>query len=97
MESLEFRQQSCIFAISCRHINAFPQIDTQEDDDLMDVLYSISESTGDRIVMIIDEWDALTPLILPHALDSIRMRCRLWQVSITHLWKNLRCGMTDIQ
>ena len=45
-------QKNCIFVLSCRHINAFPQIDTQEDDDLMDVLYSISESTGDRFVMI---------------------------------------------
>ena len=40
-------------------LNAFPQINTEEDDDLMDILYSISESTGDRFVMIIDEWDAI--------------------------------------
>ena len=42
-------------------LNAFPQINTEEDDDLMDILYSISESTGDRFVMIIDEWDAILP------------------------------------
>ena len=37
----------------------FPQITRQEDDDLMDVLYSISESTGEHFMMIIDEWDAI--------------------------------------
>src|SRR5574344_364658 len=40
-------------------LKVFPQIDTQEDDDLMDILYRISETTGDRFVMIIDEWDAI--------------------------------------
>ena len=37
----------------------FPQITRQEDDDLMDVLCSISESTGEHFMMIIDEWDAI--------------------------------------
>ncbi|MGN0281132.1 MAG: AAA family ATPase [Prevotella sp.] len=37
----------------------FPQISRQDDDDLMEVLYRISESTGERFVMIIDEWDAI--------------------------------------
>ena len=40
-------------------LNAFPQIDTQDDDDLMDILYHICESTGERFFMIIDEWDAI--------------------------------------
>ena len=40
-------------------LNAFPQIDTQDDDDLMDILYRICESTGERFFMIIDEWDAI--------------------------------------
>lgn len=37
----------------------FPLIHRQEDDDLMDILYRISERTGERFVMIIDEWDAI--------------------------------------
>ncbi|MGN0048965.1 MAG: AAA family ATPase [Bacteroides sp.] len=37
----------------------FHQITRQEDDDLMDILYRISESTDERFVMIIDEWDAI--------------------------------------
>ena len=38
-------------------LNAFPHINA--DDDLMDVLYSISDSMGYRFMMIIDEWDAI--------------------------------------
>ena len=37
----------------------FPQIIRQEDDDLMEILSRISQSTGERFVMIIDEWDAI--------------------------------------
>ena len=37
----------------------FTQISRQDDDDLMEILYRISESTGERFVMIIDEWDAI--------------------------------------
>ena len=40
-------------------LNAFPQMDAQDDDDLMDILYRICESTGERFFMIIDEWDAI--------------------------------------
>ncbi|MGN0049016.1 MAG: AAA family ATPase [Bacteroides sp.] len=40
-------------------LNVFPQIEVREDDDLMDLLYRISEATGERFVMIIDEWDAI--------------------------------------
>ena len=40
-------------------LDVFPETKVKERDDLMDVLYSISESTGDRFVMIIDEWDAI--------------------------------------
>ena len=40
-------------------LDVFPDIKVKERDDLMDILYSISESTGDRFVMIIDEWDAI--------------------------------------
>ncbi|MGN0061003.1 MAG: AAA family ATPase [Alloprevotella sp.] len=37
----------------------FPQISKQDDDDLMDILYRVYQSTGERFVMIIDEWDAI--------------------------------------
>ena len=40
-------------------LGVFPQITAQDDDDLMDILYRISESTGERFFMIIDEWDAI--------------------------------------
>ena len=37
----------------------FSQISVDDGDDLMDVLYSISDNTGERFIMIIDEWDAI--------------------------------------
>ena len=40
-------------------LSVFPQINRLEDDDLMEILYRICESTGERFVMIIDEWDAI--------------------------------------
>ena len=40
-------------------LDVFPDTKTKERDDLMDILYGISERTGDRFVMIIDEWDAI--------------------------------------
>ena len=40
-------------------LDVFPQVNIQDDDDLMDILYRISDSTGERFVMIIDEWDAI--------------------------------------
>ena len=40
-------------------LDVFPETKVKERADLMDVLYSISESTGNRFVMIIDEWDAI--------------------------------------
>ena len=40
-------------------LSEFPQISRQDDDDLMEILYRISESTDERFVMIIDEWDAI--------------------------------------
>ena len=40
-------------------LDVFPQINIQDDDDLMDILYRISDSTGERFVMIIDECDAI--------------------------------------
>ena len=46
-------------AIMDEVLEVFPDTTVKEQDDLMDILYSISESTGDRFVMIIDEWDAI--------------------------------------
>ena len=40
-------------------LEAFPETKTKERDDLMEILYRISETTGNRFVMIIDEWDAI--------------------------------------
>ena len=40
-------------------LGVFTQITAQDDDDLMDILYRISDSTGERFFMIIDEWDAI--------------------------------------
>ena len=40
-------------------LSEFPQITRQEDDDLMEILFRISDSTGERFVVIIDEWDAI--------------------------------------
>ena len=37
----------------------FSQISVDDGDDLMDVLYRISDTTGERFIMIIDEWDAI--------------------------------------
>ncbi|MGN0351971.1 MAG: AAA family ATPase, partial [Roseburia sp.] len=40
-------------------LSEFPQITRQEDDDLIEILFRISDSTGERFVVIIDEWDAI--------------------------------------
>ena len=40
-------------------LKIFPNVEVEERDDLMSILYRISESTGERFVMIIDEWDAI--------------------------------------
>ena len=40
-------------------VDIFPDVNVKERDDLMDILYRISESTGERFFMIIDEWDAI--------------------------------------
>lgn len=38
-------------------VNAYPEVERQ--DDLPDMLYNISQATGERFIIIIDEWDAL--------------------------------------
>ena len=40
-------------------LKIFPNIEVNDKDDLMSVLFRISESTGERFVVIIDEWDAI--------------------------------------
>ena len=40
-------------------LEAFPETKTKERDDLMEILCRISETTGNRFVMIMDEWDAI--------------------------------------
>ena len=40
-------------------LEVFPEIKVKERDDLMDILYRISDSTGERFFMIIDEWDVI--------------------------------------
>ena len=39
--------------------DAYPGIPLKENDDLMDLLFRISDTKGDRFVFIIDEWDAI--------------------------------------
>ena len=40
-------------------LDAFPDIKAKERDDLMDILYRITDSTDERFFIIIDEWDAI--------------------------------------
>ena len=40
-------------------LKEIPQINREQDDDLMEILIRISNSTGERFVIIIDEWDAI--------------------------------------
>ena len=38
---------------------AFPDVKYKDNSDLMDVLSSITQSTGEKFFFIIDEWDAI--------------------------------------
>ena len=51
---------------------AYPQVPDQEDYDLMDLLISIQEATGEKFVFIIDEWDAICREFAPgtKAMDA---------------------------
>ena len=40
-------------------LKEIPQINREQDDDLMEILIRISNSTDERFVIIIDEWDAI--------------------------------------
>ena len=39
--------------------NAYPDFEPRDDDDFMDYLMTISESKGQKFILIIDEWDAV--------------------------------------
>ncbi|MGM9733284.1 MAG: AAA family ATPase, partial [Prevotella sp.] len=54
-EIVKIMQQEIIDDI----MKTFPHVEVNERDDLMEILYRFSESTGERFVMIIDEWDAI--------------------------------------
>jgi len=40
-------------------IETYPDVRTRDDDDLMEVLLRVAMQTGDRFIMLIDEWDAI--------------------------------------
>lgn len=40
-------------------LKAYPQIQVNDDDDLMETLIAIYSETGQKFIMIIDEWDAI--------------------------------------
>ena len=54
-EIVKFIQQDVMDEV----LDVFPDVKLKERDDLMNILYRISESTGERFFMIIDEWDAI--------------------------------------
>lgn len=65
---------------------AYPQICYEEDADLMDVLLTISSHTGEKFIMIIDEWDALCRELAdkPHLMDAyINLLRRMFKTSDT--------------
>ena len=53
-------------------VAAYPGISAIEDDDVMDTLLKVHESTGDTFFFIIDEWDAICREFKPgtHAMDD---------------------------
>ena len=40
-------------------VEAYPDVEVKETDDLMDCLFRIADATGERFIFIIDEWDAI--------------------------------------
>ncbi len=40
-------------------LECYPDVDTSDDDDLMEALLKITMQTGERFIVIIDEWDAI--------------------------------------
>ena len=46
-------------AVKKEALEMYPQVKTNPEQDLMDVLTDIADQTGDHFIMIIDEWDAI--------------------------------------
>ena len=40
-------------------LDAYPQVEVKDNDDLMEVLLRINDATGDTFILIVDEWDAI--------------------------------------
>lgn len=40
-------------------LEVYPSVPRKDDDDLMELLIRINESTGEKFIMLIDEWDAI--------------------------------------
>ena len=40
-------------------LNAYPQVEMKDDDDLMDILLRVNDLTGETFILIVDEWDAI--------------------------------------
>ena len=40
-------------------LNAYPQVEMKDDDDLMDILLKVNDLTGETFILIVDEWDAI--------------------------------------
>lgn len=61
--STRFKDDSIVAQVQYRLkediTKAFPQVDVSENDDLMERLVRIYEATGQRFVLIVDEWDAI--------------------------------------
>lgn len=59
-------------------LEAYPDVKTREDDDLMEVLLRVTMQTGDRFIMLIDEWDAILremgdkPYLVNEYVDLLR-------------------------
>lgn len=53
---------------------AYPDMETDGGDDLMDCLIRIAEATGDRFFFIIDEWDAICRDFKPGS-NGVRRGC----------------------
>lgn len=65
---------------------AYPHVSCKENADLMETLLTISLSTGDKFIFIIDEWDALCRELAdkPHLMDRyINLLRRMFKTSDT--------------
>ena len=51
-------------------LEAYPQVNVHDNDDLMDVMGRIAEQTGQQFILIIDEWDAICRDAAPATMDA---------------------------